>query len=103
MKQRYRALRTISKVYKYIGMAVLVFGIMAALLVSYQIGGYSPRFNVGLFVAALIGVIFSSLAFLAISELIHLMVSIEENTRASTQLLARLVRNQQGENQQPGA
>ena len=103
MKQRYRALRTISKVYKYIGMAVLVFGIMAALLVSYQVadmfGNYSPRFNIGLFVAVLIGVIFSSLAFFAISELIHLMVSIEENTRASTQLLARLVRNQQGENQ----
>jgi len=77
-----------------------MFGIFGAILISEDIYG---RFNVGVFLTALIGVIFSSLGSIAIGELIQLVVSIEENTRASTQLLARLVRNQQGENQQPGA
>lgn len=100
MKPRYQALRTISNIYRYGGVTFLMFGIFGAILISEDIYG---RFNVGVFLTALIGVIFSSLGSIAIGELIQLVVSIEENTRASTQLLARLVRNQQGENQQPGA
>ncbi len=59
MKPRYKALRTISKIYKYAGFATFVLGIIIVLFVSCI---SSLRFDIGAFISYLIVISLSLLS-----------------------------------------
>ncbi len=110
MPKKFGFLRFISGLYKVIGIILIVVGILGAIavLLSAILGGASlqelsnsmdlPR--MGLMAGGVLGGIFGSAVFLlsfllagifqiAISEAILVFLCIEENTRATANLLAR--------------
>ncbi len=104
MERRYSALRTISVIYKILGLLILALTVLAALGLclasaagSAALGSLSQGNNpslaggiVGGIVIAMIALLyggFISLTLYSLGEMITLIINVEENTRATAVLL----------------
>ena len=104
MEQRFRALRVIATILKVLAWLVLVFGVLIGIVVFFAsvaggqlLGGYGAPGAAGVLggffggaMVMVIAVIYFLLLY-AWAEFIYLLLAIEENTRATTQLLQRQV------------
>ncbi len=93
---RFGALRTIARILKFFAWAIIVVGGLVTIILSAStcIGGRAPGIDVpgiaGGIVVFVVGVLYTllmSLPLLAAAELIHVMLSIEESTRTSSECL----------------
>jgi hypothetical protein len=92
MKKRYRALRIISGIYRFLGGLLLILAIAAA-VITIVTAPEATRFSTPVLISAgtaLGGGLFSALTLLAFGELFSLLIALEENTRASSMLLQKL-------------
>ena len=103
MEKRYSALRTIGTIFKILGVLIAIFAVLSALGVcaTLVVGGASlPRESAGGLGAVggtvagiiisvldvLIGIIWAVMLF-AFGDFIYVLLSIEENTRATSAML----------------
>jgi hypothetical protein len=112
MEEKYRALRIISGVYKFMGGFVIIvgslFAVVTAISGSYTYNVYTgaiERGGINLIPALSleVGVLLAGVGLLAFSQLLQLLIDLEENTRLSAEsqsdqvkLLKMLVRQSQG-------
>jgi hypothetical protein len=97
METKYGALRTISVIYKILGILVLagtVLAFLASLLGASSLN-YGYGFNLGGIFGALLVLIpglILAVSLYAFANLIDLLLATEENTRSTAYLLAELVK-----------
>lgn len=88
MEKKFKVLRIIASVYKVLGVAVLIVGI--ALSIILPLSAPQPLGSrVGAFLALLFAALFYALLLFAAGEFISLGLAIEENTRATKEILAK--------------
>lgn len=92
MEKRYGALRIIAGIYIYGSM--LVFALMVAISIANVILSRYPSVALGGALVTIGLAALSTLGLVAFGQLIRLLISLEENSRASTALLTRLVKLQ---------
>jgi hypothetical protein len=112
MEKRYKALRIIATVYKVLGVTALIVTLLAllaicgasltggALLREWGRGAGMPMMGraVGGLVAAVAAILYGgglSVTLYGVGEAIYLLIALEENTRATVQLLQRQIGSSQ--------
>ncbi|MEO8610758.1 MAG: hypothetical protein ABI690_22865 [Chloroflexota bacterium] len=96
MKKKYQALRTISAIYRYGAMLLMIgfviFGALGSFGYDFRTGQQS--FQIGIFLGILATGLVTCLGLFAFGQLIQLLIDLEENTRMSAQLLQRMLKRQ---------
>jgi hypothetical protein len=96
MKDRYRALRVVTTLLRGFAWLVAVFGtlvVIAAALTSASEGGGGMQDwmrGLGIAVGGILAVALQALVLFAASAMITLFIDIEQNTRATAEMMARL-------------
>lgn len=90
---KYPALRTISGIYKAIAIIVGIGAFIAFVYGMSQLeGGYRARATgTSIIISSLISGIIGIIAFLAISEIIKVLIDLEENSRKQIALLNKIL------------
>lgn len=96
---KYVALRVIAGLYLYGGMTVFILGTIVG--VASVVGSINSPF-IGTAAASTFFIMIAALSAMAFGQLIQLLISMEQNTRASVTLLNRLIRIQSGQRVIPG-
>lgn len=104
MEKKFRVLRVVASIWKIVAWLVLVLGVLGgcgalatALMTSSQFPRQSSAFGVGMLGGVLGGVVmavgaillgvFYFISLYAVAELIDVVLALEENTRATVELL----------------
>ncbi len=106
MEKRYRVLRFVATLWKILAWVILLVGMLASIatLAGVLMGGAQLRsyFDSGIvpfspvvggiiaFVGGVLFSVFNFLAIYALGEFLHLLVGLEENTRATAAMLQQL-------------
>ncbi len=87
MEKKYKFLRTAATIYKVIAWIVLVVGVIGSIVAGACTGGGSGA------LVAILGIIYSVVAWvglLAFAELFYLFIDVEQNTRETSERLAKV-------------
>lgn len=80
MEKRYRALRAIADIYRYLGLLMILGAMVSAAMMIFE----------AKFLILAVSLAISGFFSVAISEAIYVLIDIEENTRRSAQALENL-------------
>jgi hypothetical protein len=98
MRDRYRALRVVVTLLRAFAWIVAIFGtlvVIAAALTATAEGGSGPQDwlrGLGIAGAGVLAVALQALVLFAASAMITLFIDIEQNTRATAEMMAHLMR-----------
>ena len=98
MKDRYRALRVVIAVLRMLAWIVVIFGglivVGAAITTTAEVGGTPQGWlrAMAILVGGIVALGLQALALFAACALITLLIDIERNTRAATEMIAYLTR-----------
>lgn len=107
MEKKYRMLRLVATIYKFFAWVILVLGVLGAcgaLIGSILGAGAAPRGGptdfaalgvVGGIIGGVLILFYAAVVFLglyAFSELVHLVIALEENTRLTAERLQEMIK-----------
>lgn len=90
MEKKFSTLRNIARFYQFLAVLTVLAGAIIGLLISIPVPGYPTNLAPG--IVLFVGGLFTGLGMFVFSELIQVLLAIEENTRLTSQATVRLTK-----------